>query len=87
MKNTYYIYLVFKKNGNKGAPQAFIKYSRINEVYKLSIEEIKVSFDEKDQSKIKFNQTIAGEEFNYTIFIYKKDYLLKQNYNLYILLN
>ena len=46
------------------------------------IEEIKVSFDEKDQNKIKFNQPIGGEEFNYTIIIDKKDYLPKHNYNL-----
>ena len=52
------IYLVFKKNGNKGIPGVSIKHSGANEVYKLSIEEIKISFDEKDQSKIKFNQLL-----------------------------
>ena len=66
IKNTYLdIYLVFKKKGNKGTPGVFIKHSGAKEVYKLYIEEIKVSFDEKYQSKIKFNQSIAGEEFNY----------------------
>ena len=51
-------YLVFKKNGNKGIPGVSIKHSGANEIYKLSIEEIKISFDEKDQSKIKFNQLL-----------------------------
>ena len=59
------MYIVFKKNGNKGTPGVFIKNSGAKEIYKLYIEEIKVSFDEKYQSKIKFNQPIAGEEFNY----------------------
>ena len=45
IENTYYIYLVFKKNGNKGTPGVFIKHLVANEVYKLSIEVIKVSFD------------------------------------------
>ena len=30
LKNTYYIYLVFKKNGNKGASRVFIKHSEAN---------------------------------------------------------
>ena len=42
-------YLVFKKNGNKGIPGVSIKHSGANEIYKLSIEGIKVSFDEKYQ--------------------------------------
>ena len=46
VENTYLdIYLVFKKNGNKGTPGVFIKHLVANEVYKLSIEVIKVSFD------------------------------------------
>ena len=85
IENTYLdTYLVLKKiNGNKETPEVFIKHSGVNEEYKPNIEEIKVSFDEKDQSTIKFNQPIKGEEFKYTIFIDKKDYLPKQNYNLY----
>ena len=61
IKNTYLdTYLVFKKrNGNKGTPETFIKHLGTNEVYKQSIKEIKVSFDEKDQSKVKFNKLIA----------------------------
>ena len=83
IENTYLDkYLVFKKNENKRNPRVFTKYSRANKIYKLSIKEIKVPFDEKYQSKIKFNQPIAGEEFKYTIFIDKKDDLPKQNYNL-----
>ena len=79
VENTYLdIYLVIKKNGNKGTPGVFIKHSGENEVYKLSIEVIKVSFGEKNQSKIKFNQPNTGEEINYTIFIDKKDYLPKK---------
>ena len=88
IENTYLdIYLVLKKNGNKGAPEAFIRHSGANEVFKPSIKEIKVSFDGKVQCKIKFNQPNAGEEFNYTIFIDKKDYLLKQIIIYAILLN
>ena len=30
IENTYYIYLVFKKNGNKGASRVFIKHSGAN---------------------------------------------------------
>ena len=57
-------------------PDISVEYEFYNSIY------IKVSFDEKDQNKIKFNQPIGGEEFNYTIIIDKKDYLPKHNYNL-----
>ena len=53
-------------------PAISIEYEFYNSIY------IKVSFDEKDQNKIKFNQPIG----DYTIFIDKKDYLPKHNYNL-----
>ena len=56
IENTYLnIYLVFKKNGNKRTTGVSIKHSGANEIYKLSIEEIEISIDEKDQSKTKFN--------------------------------
>ena len=57
-------------------PDISVEYEFYNSIY------IKVSFDEKDQNKIKFNQPIGGERFNDTIFIDKKDYLPKHNYNL-----
>ena len=56
IENTYLnIYLVFKKNGNERTTGVSIKHSGAKEVYKLYIEEIKVSSDEKYFINININ--------------------------------
>ena len=65
----------------KEVPEIFVKHKGINEKYQPIVQNIKITF-EKDGEIIKFNQPIEGEEFNYTIYIDKKDNLVNQNYTL-----
>ena len=83
IENAYLDTLLVLKNvnGNKETPEVFIKHAGINENYQPKINDIKIS-SEKKGKKIIFNKPISGEEFNYTIYIDRKDYLSKQNYNL-----
>ena len=84
IENTYLdTLLVFKnQNKNKEVPEIFIRHTGTNEKYEPTIKDIEISIDKKNKSIIQFNQPIAGEEFNYTIYIDKKDYLSKKKYNL-----
>ena len=84
IENTNFdILLSFKNPENEGNLEVFIKHIGINDKYQpTSIKDIIISFDNNDGRIINFNQPIKGEEFNYTIYIDKKNNLLKQNYNL-----
>ena len=84
IENTYLDTLLVLKNLNKskGTPEVFIKHAGINDEFHPKIKDIIISIDKKYGRKIQFNPPIKDEEFNYTIYIDKKNYLLKQNYNL-----
>ena len=63
-------------------PEIFVRHLGINDKYDKVINDLIVTVDEKNGSQFVINQPILGEEFNYTIFIDKKDYLHNQNYTL-----
>ena len=68
-------------NGNNKNPEIFFKYIGTNENYNPTIKDINIYFDKKD-SILHFNPPIQDEEFKYTIYIDKKDYLYNQSHNL-----
>ena len=75
--------VIFEDIENKDRiPEVFIKHVGINEKYNPKINELKGYVDKNDGSKLHFNAPISGEEFNYTIYIDKKGYLINKKYTL-----
>ena len=56
----------------------FVKHTGLNEEYYPDVKKISLSFN-RTSNTLKFNQPIANEEFNYTIYVDYRDRLKNQN--------
>ena len=59
----------------------FVKHTGLNEEYYPDVKKISLSFN-RTSNTLKFNQPIANEEFNYTIYVDYRDRLKNQNITL-----
>ena len=61
--------------------KVFVKHVGMNEKYQPIVNELTITFDKKNK-EINFVQPISGEAFDYTIYISKKNNLVKQAFTL-----